>query len=60
MARTDAEESPSPPMWSGRWAMARDVAGMGPVSRSWVKQAATAVSWSWANVAVSSGASMRR
>ena len=32
--------------------MAGDVAGMGPVFRGWVKQAATAASWSCAKLAI--------
>ena len=44
---TLAEVSPNPPWLSGKCAMASEVAGMAPASRSSERHAATAAAWSW-------------
>ena len=56
---TLAEVSPNPPWLNGKGAMASEVAGMAPASRSSERQAATAASWSCENWAVMLGGSIR-
>ena len=46
VAVTLAEVSPNPPWLNGKCAMASEVAGMAPASRSSERQAATAAAWS--------------
>ena len=59
VGRTDAEERPSPPMWSGRGLWLGMWLGWSLCPEGSLKHAATAVSWSWSEVAVTSGGSMR-
>ena len=56
---TLAEVSPNPPWLNGKCAMASEMAGMAPASRSSERHPATAASWSWENWAVMLGGSIR-